>query len=78
MRDEDDDDLSQSQTQSQLSGSICATCKLFASNDSNEVTSLKCCLCDQFFHRICLGLEDHLLQNLFVVQEIGNWCCNGL
>ena len=77
MRDEDDDDLSQSQSQSQLSGSICATCKLFASNDPHEVTSLKCCLCDQFFHGMCLGLEDHLLQNLFVVQEIGSWCCNG-
>ena len=79
--DESDDLLTQSTMNSQSNTpdipntSICGTCKQTIIV-STEVDRLQCCLCDVYFHGSCLEVANvTLLDFLYVVSEIGGWCC---
>ena len=82
-RDEDSDEqLSQSTSYSQSTAPVitdpplCGSCKQTAVVDSTDVTCLQCCLCDEYFHGSCLEVANEtLLDFLYVVSEIGGWCC---
>ena len=55
---------------------LCGVCKQPTSSDTIQVTSLQCCLCKLFFHGACLDINNtSLLDFLYVVTEIGGWCC---
>ena len=54
----------------------CNVCKQPASINSIEVSTLKCCLCESYVHGRCLDTaNDALLEYLYVVAELGGWCC---
>ena len=43
--------------------------------DEIEISSLKCCLCDVFYHGCCLDISDEVLSLLYVVKNLDGWCC---
>ena len=56
---------------------LCGVCKLITSVDSIQVASLQCCLCNIHYHGACLNVSNtSLLDFLYVVTEIGGWCCS--
>ena len=56
----------------------CPVCKQSTSTDTIQVTALRCCLCDIYIHGRCLDIKNpSLLDFLYVVSEVGGWCCPG-
>ena len=56
---------------------LCGVCKQITSVDPIQVTSLQCCLCNTYYHGACLNVSNtSLLDFLYVVAEIGGWCCS--
>ena len=80
-----DDTLSMPMNSSQLSidessgnSTTCNKCKKHVSTDTVHVTSLKCCLCENYYHGSCLDIDNPtLLSFLHVVVDIGGWACVG-
>ena len=80
-----DDTLSMPMNSSQLSinelsgnSTTCNKCKRHVSTDTVHVTSLKCCLCENYYHGSCLDIDNPtLLSFLHVVVDIGGWACIG-
>ena len=81
--DESADDLMISMDSSQLQTSsgqsnhvVCNKCKKNVSTDTIHVTSLKCCICEGYYHGSCLDIDNPtLLSFLHVVADIGGWAC---
>ena len=54
----------------------CNKCKKPVSTDAIHVTSIKCCLCENFYHGTCLEINNPtLIAFLHVVVDIGGWAC---
>ena len=74
------DPSSQSSTNDVMGASskdtTCRRCNKNVSTDTIHVTSLKCCLCDNYYHGSCLNLANPtLISFLHVVADIGGWAC---
>ena len=56
---------------------LCNVCGQVVVILSTDVTCLQCCLCDEYYHGSCLEVANStLLDFLYVVTEIGGWCCS--
>ena len=53
----------------------CPVCKQTTLSTSVEITSLKCCLCNTNYHGDCLSIDESLMNFLYVIVDIGGWCC---
>ena len=56
---------------------LCPVCKQTTISTSVEINSLRCCLCDTNFHGECLSIDESLMNFLYVVVDVGGWCCTG-
>ena len=56
---------------------MCPVCKQTTISISVEINSLRCCLCDTNFHGDCLSIDESLMNFLYVVVDVGGWCCTG-
>ena len=54
---------------------LCDVCKQLTSTTSIGVDSLKCCACGLIYHGECLSIDSKILPYLYVVVEVGGWCC---
>ena len=61
--------------QNQNKQSLCNICKQSTSTSLLEVTSLQCCMCSEHFHGNCLKISKPTIDFLYVVIEVGGWCC---
>ena len=40
-----------------------------------EVNALQCIICKDVFHGSCLDIDESLLPFIYVIKEVGGWCC---
>ena len=53
----------------------CGLCAKTVDVDEIEISSLKCCLCDVYYHGCCMDISDEVLSLLYVVKNLDGWCC---
>ena len=69
---------SPSDTPLEASQPRCHVCPQSTSTDTVQVTALRGCLCVIHIHGRCLDIKNpSLLDFLYVVSEVGGWCCPG-
>ena len=54
----------------------CGHCNETVNTSEIEISSLQCCLCNTYIHGCCLDIEDDVLSLLYVVRNLGGWCCD--
>ena len=54
----------------------CGTCNTVIQISDLEILFLECCLCKKYYHSCCLNIDESLEQFLYVVTDIGGWCCH--
>ena len=54
---------------------LCDICKQLTSSTSIGTDSLQCCMCGLIFHGECLTIKSIHLPYLYIVMDIGGWCC---
>ena len=65
-------------THSTASGLLtCNLCRQYIDNELLQISILHCCLCDLDFHGECCNVDEHLIEHLHIVNEVGGWCCKG-
>ena len=62
-------------TTSGCTTSLCEVCKQLTSSTSIGTDSLQCCMCGLIFHGECLSIKSAHLPYLYIVVDIGGWCC---
>ena len=53
----------------------CKTCNKPTAFNIFEVNSVQCCFCRSVHHGSCLDIDESLLPFLYVIKEVGGWCC---
>ena len=54
---------------------LCGHCSEIVNTDEIEISSLQCCLCTMHYHGCCLDIDDDVLSMLYVIKNLGGWCC---
>ena len=62
-------------TTSGCTTNLCDVCKQLTSSTSIGTDSLQCCTCGLIFHGECLSIESTHLPYLYIIVDIGGWCC---
>ena len=59
----------------ECSTDLCTVCNQLTSTTSVGTDALKCCLCGLLFHGECLTISSKNMPYLYIMVEIGGWCC---
>ena len=54
---------------------ICKVCKKNTRFNIFEVNALQCSICKDVSHGSCLNIDESLLPFIYVIKEVGGWCC---